>query len=206
MLSTCQIDAELAKLLKIAVLMHDVRRDEMVGHAEASAKFFDKLEIKGLSKEEKKDICFAICNHSRGRRTSAGPAARKDVLLSLLCVVDHMDAMGLTDLLRTIEWQQSMEYRMGVFGKIPARSMRRVFENGKYAAAVDGEPLKEDSYLGHLMFNYLVMKNIVEPVREMLSDAFLERTGEKEMRKLIEQMLELYEENEKNFNGETMSF
>lgn len=198
LLATSQIEPQLARLLKVAVLMHDVRRDALVGHAKASAEYFLSLKIKGLDEKDMEDIAYAIRNHSSGPRDWKPERKRRcDVLLGLLMLLDHMDALGHVDLLRTIQWQQSVERRMDVFSGISSKELRRTLLEGKPVERIGDVYLKDDSYLGHLLYNYLIAQPIIDYVREYVSEEFLEEIKLPQSRDFLEEMLGIQAENER---------
>lgn len=207
LLACCELDEQMIKMLKVSIWMHDIRRDKLSGHEKAAAEYFKTLEIEGLSREETEMICYAIQNHGRGpeRMISGEPMQRREELLRWLILLDRMDSMYLKSMCKTIQYQLIVEKRMDALSGFSAARLRRLLEKGEYVVLVDEKYLREESYLGRMLSDYLTVKALVDLMRPRLGEKFIEAINEKETRSIIEWMIDLQEENERSFT-EPVSF
>lgn len=201
LLACCEMDEQMVRMLKVSIWMHDIRRDKMSGHEKAAAELFKTLEVEGLDREETEMICYAIQNHGRGpERLAAGETVpRREELLRWLILLDRMDSMYLRSVLKTIQYQLIVEKRMDALSGFPAARLRKILAKGEYVVLVDDRYLREESYLGRMLSDYLTVKALVDLMRPQLGEEFIKTINEGETRAIIEWMIDFQEENEKSF-------
>ena len=199
-LELCKIDNRLAKCLEVAVITHDIGRGISGDHAANSAKIFSAMKIKGLAEKEKEEILFAVKNHSVGLAGVGIKKAKRDeeILLGLLVLADHMDAIGKISLDRVIQWSKNTGMNLDLLSKIKPKKLRKFIADGKVTPEIKRLNLKEESITAHLIYNYLASKQIVKPISHLLSKKFLleVRRREKELLDDIEVRVGLMEEND----------
>ncbi len=199
----CKIDDHLEKCLEVAVIFHDIGRGLSGDHAANSAKIFSKMKINKLAEKEKEDILFAIKNHSIGLTGIGIKKARQDkeILLGLLVLADHLDALGKIGLDRVIQWSKNTGMNLDLLSKIKPKKLRKFIANGKITPEIKNLNLKEESVTAHLIYNYLATEQIVKPISHLLSKKFLleVRKREKELLEEIERRIGLMEENGEKF-------
>ncbi len=210
LLSCTAMPARLVRLLKVAILVHDIRWEQGGNHATAAAKLLDTLEIKGVQECEQADVRWAVLNHSRCPTDLAryDPSRRRDVLLWHLMLLDRMDAMGLLDIFRTIDWQVAVEKRMDSLGEVPAKELRAALTRDQPIAYIGDVYLKEESYLGYLVCSYLNFRAIFRELEPQLGEGFcrIVRAREQELGRLIARMLACKENNLENHKKEEAVF
>jgi|GEM_PF-5378159 len=210
LLSCTALPQRLVRLLKVAILVHDIRWEQGGNHATAAAKLLDTLEIKGVQEGELADVRWAVLNHSRcpGDLPRYDPSRRRDVLLWHLMLLDRLDAMGLMDVFRTIDWQVAVEKRMDSLGAVPARELRALLAQDQPVTHLGDIYLKEESYLGYLVCSYLNFHAIFRELEPRLGEAFYQtvREREQELGRLIDRMLVCKESNLENNKREEAVF
>jgi len=199
----CKINNRLEKCLEVAVIFHDIGRGLSGDHAENSAKIFGKMKIKGLTEKEKENILFAVKNHNMGLAGIGIKKAKQDkeILLGLLVLADHLDALGKIGLDRVIQWSKNTGVNLDLLSKIKPQKLRKFIADGKITPEIKRLNLKEESITAHLIYNYLATEQIVKPLSHLLSKKFLLEVGrrEEELLSEIEVRIGLMEENDEGF-------
>ena len=197
----CKIDNRLEKCLEVAVIFHDAGRGLPGDHAENSAKIFSEMKIKGLTEKEKGDILFAVKNHSVSLAGIGIKKAKEDkeILLGLLVLADHLDALGKIGLDRVIQWSKNTEMNLDLLSKIKPKKLRKFIADGKITPEVKRLNLKKESITTHLIYNYLATEQITKPISHLLNKKLLleVKRREKELLGEIEVRIGLMEENER---------
>ena len=200
LLKSCSLSKNMVRCLKVAVLVHDAGRGLPGDHAENSAEIFGGMEMNSLTKEESENIFFAVKNHSKGLAGVGVDKAEgnKDVLLGLLVLLDHMDALGRVDFYRTIQWSKDTGRNLDLLSRLNPQELRKFIGENYLSQEIEEMNLKEESILTHLIFNYLVADQIVTPVSHLLSDEFLLEINHKKAELLdeVNKMIDLMEENQ----------
>ena len=195
----CKIDKRLEKCLEVTVIFHDAGRGLPGDHAENSAKIFSEIKIKELTEKEKKDILFAIKNHSVGLAGIGIKKAKRDkeLLLGLLVLADHLDTLGKIGLNRVIQWSKNTGMNLDLLSEIKPKTLRKFIADGKITPEVKRLNLKEESITAHLIYNYLATEQIIKPISHLLNKKFLleVKRREKELLGEIEVRIGLIEEN-----------
>ena len=199
----CKIDNRLIECLEVAVITHDIGRGISGNHAQNSAKIFGGMKIEGLREKEKEEILFAVKNHSVGLAGVGIKKAKQDkeILLGLLTLADHMDAIGKISLDRVIQWSKNTGMNLNLLSKIKPKKLRRFIANGKITPRIKRLNLEEESIIAHLIYNYLATKQIVKPISHLLSKKFLLEIKKRERELLddIEIRIRLMEKNSERF-------
>jgi HD superfamily phosphodiesterase len=199
LLRYCNIDKRITKCLKVTVIMHDAGRGLPGNHAENSAKIFNEMKVKGLTEKEKEEILFAVKNHSQGLAGIGIKKAKKDkeIVLGLLVLADHMDALGKISLDRVIQWSKNTGANLDLLSKIEPKKLRKFIADKKTISKIKRLNLKEESITAHLIYNYLATEQIIKPISHLLSKKFLLeiKRREEELLYEIEARIKLMEEN-----------
>lgn len=187
LLKYSSLDNKTIKCLRIAVDMHDIGRAYPGDHANNSARIFKQMNIKGLTPEEKNDIEFTIENHSKGLKALGINKAKKnnEILLGLLCLLDHMDAIGQIGTHRTYQWLMETRPNAQILSSIPIKHLKYYLGQKTMTTEIRNLNLKSDSVLGNLIHNYLATFEIVDVVK-----IFLHRDFQKNIYKLNKKTFE----------------
>lgn len=197
-----KLPTHIARNLKIAVGIHDVGRAFPGNHAENSARIFKQMEITDISEIEKNNIEFAVQNHSKGLLVIGikKPKEAKEILLGLLCLLDHMDAIGKIGILRSYQWLMESQKKPQILSRLPIRTLKKYLKNNRITPEMRKSELKAKSVLTQLIYNYLATIEILNPIKNLLDKKFLKiiEAGQKELLKEINFLIELAEENRIN--------
>jgi len=160
-----KISEEMERCLKIAVDVHDIGRGLPGDHAIISAKIFFEMEIDDLTPEEKENIHFAVRNHNIGLVGIGINKIKEDreILLGILSLVDHMDALGEIGFFRTIE-----ATRLPLLSNEYTTDKLENFIYDPERVGIDMKSMKDESVLAHIIYNYCATKHIIEPVYQLL--------------------------------------
>jgi hypothetical protein len=91
------------------------------------------MKIGNLSDREKNDIEFAVMNHNKGLLALGiiEPRENKEILLGLLCLVDHMDAIGKIGILRSYQWIMESQKHPRILSDWPLKRLKNYFQKNK---------------------------------------------------------------------------
>lgn len=170
-----KLPANIAKCLLIAVNIHDIGRTSAGNHAENSAQIFKQMKINDLSGKEKDNIEFAIKNHNKGL-TALGIAklkADKEILLGLLCLLDHLDGIGKIGILRSYQWIMERKKKPEILSRLPLETLKKYIKNGCITPDMRKSDLKEKNVMENLIYNYLATDEIINPIKNLLDKKFL---------------------------------
>lgn len=185
-------------LIKI-VEIHDIGRIIPGDHAANFAQVFDRIEA-DASEEEREDILFVVENHSKGLPGLGIKKAesRREILLGLLVMLDHMDAIGESGFLRPLQWSIDSGKNLPILSKIKIEDLDRFLEEEKITPEIMALKLKEESIVSHLIYNHLATYQILEPVAHLLSEEFVEEIVSRNvyLYERIEEMMMMMEDND----------
>ncbi len=195
-----KLPAHIAKCLKIAVEIHDVGRAFQGNHAERSAQIFKQMQISDLDEKEKNDIEFAVKNHNVGllKIGIVKPKKDKETILGLLCLIDHMDAVGKIGILRSYQWIMESQENPEILNRLPIKTLKKYLKNNHITPEMRKAEFKAQSVLTQLIYNYLATREILNPIKNLLDKKILKiiNTGQKELWQEINFLIELAEENQ----------
>lgn len=196
-----KIDLTIAKCLKIAVDTHDMGRAFPGNHAENSVKILKKMDIEGLTEKEKNDIEFALKYHNKGLPALeiARPKENKEILLGLLCALDHMDGIGKIGILRAYQWTIETEKDPQILSKCPLATLKKYAKKKHPVPQKERLFLRDGSVLGGLIYDYLATFEIVAPVKRFLGKKIIKiiEARNNEVLKEINCLIKLVEKNQK---------
>lgn len=196
-----KLPANIAKCLLVAVNIHDIGRTSAGNHAENSARIFKQMKISDFSEKEKADIEFALKNHNKGLVTLGivKPKADKEILLGLLCALDHLDGIGKIGILRSYQWIMETQKKPKILSHLPVKTLKKYLRNGYITTKMRKAGLKAESVLVQLIYNYLATDEIVNPIKNLLEKKFLRiiEFRQKELWQEIDFLIKLAEENKK---------
>lgn len=195
-----RFNQNLAMLLGILIEVHDIGRVLPGDHAKNFETVFERIKIESMCDEVRQHIIFAAQNHSRGLAGIGVDKATgiEQEALGVLVLLDHMDAIGKIDLWRTLEWSRTTGRNLSLLSKLDAEKLGGFVRWGKVSEEMKGLNLKEESILGHLIWNYCVTDEIVRPVAQLLSFRFIGeiRRRKAELQQEIVQLIDLMKESE----------
>jgi hypothetical protein len=184
--SCLPLDPLMIMRLKIAVIFHDVKRSgpgKGGNHAVEGAEFFKTLRIDGLDEEDVKAIAFAIANHNVGLRNLKPEISEKatedeKTLLGLLVLLDGMDTLCHIGYFRILQWYGQKGEPFSLLGNIPANVLRDIMGFKLSKKKVGSLCLKDNGQiLPHLVHDFYIFMEMLEPVEHMLPSDYLEEIG-----------------------------
>lgn len=193
------LDPAIIETERTIVEIHDIGRILPGDHAANFTKVFGLLKIE-LSEEELEEITFVVENHSRGLPGLGIKKAesRKEILLGILVMLDHMDAIGESGFLRPLQWSMDSKKYLPILSKIEISDLKRFISDGEITPEIMELKLKEESIVAHLIYNYLATYQIIRPIAHLLSEKFIKGVEERNLYLLerIVDMMKLMEEND----------
>ncbi len=158
------------------------------------------MQISDLGEKEKNDIEFAVKNHNIGllKIGIKKPKADKEIILGLLCLLDHMDGIGKIGILRAYQWIMESQDKPEILSRLPIKTLKKYLKNDHITPAMRKAEFKAQSVLTQLIYNYLATREIMSPIKNLLDKNILQiiDAGQKELKQEIDFLIELTEENQ----------
>jgi len=200
LIKTCPlVDSATIETLGKIVEIHDIGRILPGDHAANFAKVFDRIEI-DVSEKEREEILFVVENHSKGLPGLGIKKAenRREILLGLLAMLDHMDAIGVSGFLRPLQWSIDSGKYLPILSKIKIEDLDRFVSGERITPEITALKLKEESIISHLIYNHLATYEIMGPIAHLLSKEFVREIKSRNnyLYERIDEMLVTMEDND----------
>ncbi len=174
---------EVLDAIEYSVLFHDIGYSASgKNHSEHSARILGALFKGELSDIQNQEwILYAVANHSTGLAKKKAKDER-EICLALLCLFDHLDAIGAIGIFRTV---RDFGPQIPLVVSSPDPGNTDFEKRIRYFLARPGEitnslgGMKKSSILEHLTYQYGITLKIVSPVRHLIDLPFKKEIEER---------------------------
>ena len=167
------LDSQIKEAVRVAVIFHDIGGAYIsTDHARLSCAMLSSLfknELAFVPESIRSSILHAVDNHSLGLRAKEA-RTDPDIVLGLLAVIDHTDAIGAVGVTRTIRtWDKKKPW----LPKTENLERTRFLLKNPQQVSVNDMGLKGNSLVEHLVYNYGATHHIILPVSRFLPCEFI---------------------------------